>query len=138
MRIAGLFALSVVLLFVSCRKDSYISSPDARVEVSADTLKFDTLFVTAGSTYRTLKIVNDNNQKLKISSLQLAGGNASAFKMNVDGIIGTQFSNLDIEANDSLYVFVQVNVNPSAGNLPFIIRDSIQFNYNGRDRKVQL
>ena len=89
MRIAGLFALSVLLLFVSCRKDSYISSPDARVEVSADTLKFDTLFVTAGSTYRTLKIVNDNNQKLKISSLQLAGGNASAFKMNVDGIIGT-------------------------------------------------
>ncbi|MBP6589292.1 MAG: hypothetical protein KA229_04235 [Chitinophagaceae bacterium] len=138
MRIAGLFALSVLLLVYSCRKESYISSPDAQVTTSADTLKFDTLFVTAGSTYRTLKIINANNQKLKITSLQLAGGNASAFKMNVDGVIGTQFNNLDIAANDSIYVFVQVNVNPGAGNLPFIIRDSIQFSYNGRDRKVQL
>lgn len=138
MRIAGLFALSVLLLLYSCRKESYISSPDAQVTTSADTLKFDTLFVTAGSTYRTLKIINNNNQKLKISSLQLAGGNTSAFKMNVDGVIGNQFSNLDIAANDSLYVFVQVNVNPGAGNLPFIIRDSIQFSYNGRNRKVQL
>jgi len=66
------------------------------------------------------------------------GGGSSGFKMNVDGIVGTQFSNLDIEANDSLYLFVQVNVNPGAGNLPFIIRDSIQVSYNGKNRLVQL
>ena len=48
------------------------------------------------------------------------GGAASVYKMNVDGIAGTQFNNLEIEANDSLYVFAQVNVNPSAANLPFI------------------
>lgn len=138
MKIHGLLTISFVLLLFSCRKDSYITSPDARVILSEDTLKFDTLFVTSGSTYRTLKIINDNNQKLKLSSLKLMGGASSAYKMNVDGITGTQFSNLDIGANDSLYVFVQVNVNPGASNLPFILRDSILVNYNGKERKVQL
>ena len=130
--------LLVLLLLFSCRKDSFITSPDARVTISADTLKYDTLFVTAGSTYRTLKIINENDQKLRLSSLKLMGGTSSAYKMNVDGISGSQFSNLEINANDSIYVFVQVNVNPSAANLPFVIRDSIQISYNGKDRKVQL
>jgi hypothetical protein len=66
------------------------------------------------------------------------GGSGSAYKMNVDGISGSQFNNLEINANDSIYVFVQVNVNPSTANLPFIIRDSIEVTYNGNSRKVQL
>lgn len=138
MKFAALFALYFICLLSSCRKDGFITSPDARLSVSADTLKFDTLFVTAGSTYRSLKILNPNNQKLRISSLQLMGGTSSVYKMNVDGIPGASFSNLDIEANDSLYVFVQVNINPGAGNLPFIVRDSIQVSYNGKSRLVQL
>ncbi len=137
MKLPVLF-ISVLLLLFSCRKDSFITSPDARVSISADTLKYDTLFVTAGSTYRTLKIINENDQKLRISSLKLMGGASSVYKINVDGISGSQFSNLEINANDSIYVFVQVNVNPSAVNLPFVIRDSIQISYNGKDRKVQL
>lgn len=138
MRRTGTLFIFLTLLLISCRKDGFITSPDARVTLSADTLKFDTLFVTAGSTYRTLKIINENEQKLKLSSLQLLGGTGSAFKMNVDGIAGSQFSNIEIAANDSLYVFVQVNVDPGAGNLPFVLRDSIRVSYNGKNRLVQL
>lgn len=138
MKSAGILAISFAILIFSCRKDSFITSPDARVQFSSDTLKFDTLFVTAGSTYRSLKIINDNNQKLRISSLQLMGGSGSVYRINVDGVAGSSFSNLEIEANDSIYVFVQVNVNPGSGNLPFILRDSILINYNGRNRKIQL
>ena len=138
MKFAGLLTISFVVLLLSCRKDSFITSPDAQVTISADTLKYDTVFVTAGSTYRTFKIINENNQKLLLSSLQLAGGTSSVFKMNVDGIAGTQFNNIEINANDSLYVFVQVNVNPNAANIPFVIRDSIRVSYNGKNRLVQL
>ncbi|MBK6937258.1 MAG: hypothetical protein IPH18_10575 [Chitinophagaceae bacterium] len=137
MKFSALY-ISVLLLLFSCQKDSFITSPDARVTISADTLKYDTLFVTAGSTYRTLKIINETDQKLRLSSLKLMGGASSAYKMNVDGMPGSQFSNLEINANDSIYVFVQVNVNPSVANLPFVIRDSIQISYNGKYRKVQL
>lgn len=58
--------------------------------------------------------------------------------MNVDGIATTEATNLDIEANDSIYVFVSITINPNATNLPFIVSDSILINYNGNNRYVQL
>lgn len=138
MKIPGLFALVLLVVLFSCKKDSFITSADARVTITSDTLKYDTVFVTAGSTYRTFRIINENNQKLLLSSLKLMGGNSSAYKMNVDGVVGTQFNNLEIKANDSLYVFVQVNVNPNAAAQPFVLRDSIQVSYNGNNKLVQL
>jgi len=66
------------------------------------------------------------------------GGASSVYIINVDGTPGTQFTDLELEANDSLYVFAQVNVNPGAASLPFILRDSIEINYNGKTRLVQL
>ena len=138
MKFTGLLVLSLLLLLNSCRKDSFITSPEARIGLSIDTLKFDTVFVSAGSTFRTLIIKNKNDQQLRLSSLKLMGGNGSVYKMNVDGTAGNQFSNLDIAANDSLFVFIQVNVNPNAVNLPFVLRDSIQVEYNGNTKKVQL
>jgi hypothetical protein len=106
--------------------------------ITADTLKFDTVFVTSGSTYRKFAIINDNNQKLRLSSVKLMGGSASVYKLNLDGTTGTQFADVEINANDSVLVFAQVNVNPSAANLPFILRDSIEITFNGNTRKVQL
>lgn len=138
MKTLGILAISLLTILFSCRKDSFITTGDARITITADTLKFDTVFVTAGSTYRTFKIINENNQKLLLTSLKLMGGTTSVYKINVDGISGTQFNNIEIEANDSIYVFAQVNVNPSAANFPFILRDSIEVNYNGNKRKVQL
>jgi hypothetical protein len=138
MKTSGLFVLLFTLVLFSCRKDSFITSPEARVTVTSDTLKYDTVFVTTGSTYRTFKIINENNQKLRLSSVKLMGGAASVYKMNLDGTPGTQFNNVEIEPNDSVYVFAQVNVDPGVANLPFILRDSIEISYNGKTKFVQL
>lgn len=138
MKTTGIFILSLLLIFSSCKKDSFITSPDARVIITTDTLKYDTVFVTAGSTYRTFKIINDNDQKLLLSSVKLMGGAASIYKINVDGIAGTVFNNIELNANDSIIVFAQVNINPTATNLPFILRDSIEVSYNGKKKLVQL
>lgn len=108
------------------------------MRITADTLKFDTVFTTAGSIYQHFTIGNENNKKLKISSVKLAGGIASPYKINVDGVAGVQFSDLELAPNDSIHIFVQVNVNPSAAHLPFIIQDSIEISYNGNLKKVQL
>jgi hypothetical protein len=106
--------------------------------ISADTLKFDTVFTTAGSIVKSFKIINTNAQKLKLSRVKLMGGSSSSFKINIDGTAATELNNIDIEPNDSVYVFVQVNINPNAANLPFIISDSILINYNGNQKFVQL
>lgn len=140
-KVAPLFYFSaflLVALFVSCKKDSFITSEFARVNITADTLKYDTVFTTTGSVTKTFKIINDNDQKLRLGKVKLMGGTSSAYKMNVNGVATAEINNLDIEANDSIYVFVSVTVNPNASNLPFIVSDSILINYNGNNRYVQL
>jgi len=138
MKILTGLTISILLLFAACKKDSFITSPDASVTITADTVKYDTVFTSAGSVTQSFKIINENNQKLKLSSVKLMGGAASFYTINADGFSGPTVNDLEIAANDSLYVFVQVNVDPNADNLPFVIRDSIQVTYNGKDRKIQL
>ena len=137
MRLITLILLAAIII-TSCKKDSFITSPQALFRVSADTLTFDTVFTTAGSITKSFKILNPNTQKLRLSKVKLMGGSTLAYKMNVDGTPTTEINNVDIAGNDSLYVFVQVNINPNAVGLPFIVRDSILINYNGNNRYVQL
>ena len=137
-----IFHLSFIVCFlalfiISCKKDSFITSPDASLRLSEDTLHFDTVFTALGSTTQYLKIFNTNDQKLKISSLKLMGTN-SFFKINVDGTAGTEFTNLELEANDSMYLFATVKIDPNASNLPFLIRDSIKIEFNGNTKWLQL
>ncbi len=130
--------LCLTMLLCCCKKNSLITNADAILNLSADTLKFDTVFTSAGSVIKSFKIYNDNDQKIKLSSVKLMGGTASAFKINVDGTSAVEVSNIEIQSNDSLYVFVQVNINPGTNNLPFVITDSILINYNGNNKFVQL
>jgi hypothetical protein len=135
-----LFIFGGLLLFMatSCKKDSFITSSNARIRISADSIKFDTVFTTTGSIAQSFKIVNENDQQLRLSAVKLMGGNTSAFKININGVAARELNNVEIAANDSIYVFVSVTVNPTVANLPFIISDSIAILYNNSQRWVQL
>ncbi len=132
---AGMLCMA---LFYGCKKDSFITSKDALVLLSADSLHFDTVFTTAGSVTQLFKITNGNNQKLRIDNITLQGGAASVFKINVDGVAGPEVKNIELDANDSLFVFVTVTINPNAASLPFVMRDSIAIVSNGNSRFLQL
>ncbi len=134
----AVFILLVVVYLFSCSKESFITTPDAQLRLSEDSLYFDTLFTSTGSITHYFKIYNPNNKKLRISSIAINGGAASFFNLNADGVPGPEAKDLEIEANDSLYVFVTVKIDPNTGNLPFIIEDSIRINYNGNNRTVKL
>jgi hypothetical protein len=138
--ITSLLLASCLFLVVntSCKKDSFITSPDASLRLSADSVKFDTVFTRTGSVTQSFKIVNENDQPIRLSKVKLGGGPSSSFKININGIAAPEVSNIDIASNDSIYVFVSVFVNPSAANLSFIISDSIAVEYNGNVRWVQL
>ncbi len=140
MRLVRLFGtfICIALVIFSCKKESFISSTQARLGVSADTLTFDTVFTVSGSITKFFKIFNLNNQKLRLTKVKLMGGATSTFKINVDGVPTVEADDVVLEANDSLYVFVQVNVDTSANNLPFIVQDSVLINYNGNNEYVQL
>jgi hypothetical protein len=138
------FLTNIALIFVvflgmiSCKKDKFTNDPSATIHFSQDSVLFDTVFTTIGSSTRNIRIVNNNNQKIRISSLQLQSGGASGFKLNVDGVPGTSFSDLEIAAHDSMYIFIQVNVNPTNQNSPLIISDKINATVNGNSQSVYL
>lgn len=136
--IYGLLPLTLCLLIAACKKDSFITSGDAGILTSVDSLKYDTVFTSIGSITQSFKINNPNNQKLLLDKVTLMGGAASAFKINVNGVPAAEVSDIEVAAGDSIYVFVTVNINPNTNNLPFIVRDSVQIAYNGNKRFVQL
>lgn len=133
-----LFSTCFILLITACKKESFITGKDAYIRLSEDTLHFDTVFTELGSTTQFLKIFNVNDQKLKLSSVELMGGASSFFKLNVDGVAGTRFTNIELEANDSLYLFATVKIDPNIANLPFLVRDSVKIEFNGNIKWLQL
>ncbi len=133
-----LLTVCISVEFVSCKKDKLITDSDAKLKFSTDSLLFDTVFTQAGSATKQLRVVNKNSQKIKISSIFLESGNSSSFIINVDGAKGNSFSDIEIASQDSIYIFVQVYVNPTNSNNPVIINENLVFNFNGNTKKVVL
>jgi len=124
--------------FISCKKDKVITSSNAKLSFSQDSVLFDTVFTRIGSTTKLFRVHNRNNGKVNISSIRLARGNASFYRLNVDGVPGKSFSNIEIAAQDSMYIFVEVTIDPTNQNNPFIYRDSILFDLNGNEQHFDL
>lgn len=120
----------------SCKKNFQFSK--GNLNFSADTIVFDTVFTSIGSTTKNFRFRNYDNHTVIVEEIELMGGSASPFRINVDGVSGLQFENIEVEGGDSLYVFVEVTLDPNGGILPMVIEDSIRFRTNGKDQYVQL
>ncbi len=130
----ALLALSATMQ--SCNKSSLLSKKN--LSFSVDTLVFDTVFTTIGSTTQQFKIYNNDKRTIHIDQIELMGGTNSPFRMNIDGIQGTTMTDIDIESQDSLFAFVEVTLGVNGQNLPLILEDSIRFRTNGVDQYVKL
>ncbi|MDR2084970.1 MAG: hypothetical protein LBP67_08255 [Bacteroidales bacterium] len=130
-----LFSISLFALF-SCDNAGYIR--DAELKFSADTLMFDTVFTTQGSSMRTLKVYNNTDDYIIISNIHVAGGQQSQYNINVNGVSGYAFEDVQIEPNDSIYIFAQVRIDPNNVNSPLIVEDSICFSLEKSRQYVKL
>lgn len=126
-----------LLLFMGagCKKERLLTS-GGELRFSADTLTFDTVFTAEGSFTAAVKIFNPQDQKIVISSVRLQNGAASFFRLNVDGFPGNEVKNLEVAANDSIYVFATVKIDPTSENSPFFIEDKLIATLNGNDFSI--
>ncbi|MGV3632346.1 MAG: right-handed parallel beta-helix repeat-containing protein [Bacteroidota bacterium] len=132
----GILWLSILFIAGGCKKDSITSS--GHLNFSVDTLIFDTVFTTVGSTTQQFKIYNPDKRTVTIDEIELAGGSSSPFRINVDGVSGISHSNIELEGEDSLFVFVEVTLSVNGQSLPMIVEDSIRFRTNGQDQYINL
>lgn len=120
----------------SCKKNSF--NTEGKLSFSADTVLFDTVFTTVGSSTRALKIYNTHSEAIRIDNIYIARGQQSKFRMNVNGVAGNRMENVEILPNDSLWVFVEVTLDPNNQNTPLLVTDSILFEVNGHLQDVDL
>ena len=135
-----LFIITILLLAgYSCKKNSQIN-PDSnlKLEFSADTILFDTVFTSLGSATHELRIYNKHSDDLKISSIRLVRGDSSPYRLTLDGESGTEIYDKIIPAEDSLFSFLRVTINPNDLNTPFVVEDELEFVTNGNTQIVKL
>jgi hypothetical protein len=128
--------ITFATLLQSCNKNLLTSQ--GNLEFSVDTLVFDTIFTTVGSTTQQFKIYNKENKTVRIDEIELMGGDTSPFRMNIDGLQGTSLKGIEIEGKDSLFAFVEVTLSINGQNLPMVVEDSIRFRTNGKDQYIKL
>jgi hypothetical protein len=139
MRLNISLMLLILFLASACRKGERITTDtNAKLTIANEELLFDTIFTSIGSTTKRLKIVNKNSDAVKVSEIRLAGGNASAFSLNVNGENTFNKNDLIINGQDSINLFVKVTINPNTQNLAFLVQDSIVLNTNGNRQVIQL
>ena len=131
----------VAVLFISlfsCEDEGYLNSPDAQLEFSVDTVMFDTIFTSSGSTTQHFTVHNPYNENILVSRVRLAGGDFSNFRLNINGEIASEVYEIEIPARDSIYVFVEVTIDPNGQNLPMVVQDSIEFTTNANIQGIKL
>jgi len=129
----------------SCTKIYYTSNPNDKLEFSNDTILFDSVFTTIGSISLYLTVINPHEEAILIDRIELEDGLGSDYRINIDGQGVdengnpiTQVQDVTILPNDSLFIFVEVTIDPTNNTSAFINKDRIRFRSNGSDQFVDL
>ena len=143
MKYGQFIALFLLVILWGCRKDHILNDTGIKLKLSADTVKFDTVFSRFDtlhaplSTTRTVKIYNPYNSAV-VTSLRLAGGTASVYRINIDGTPSSSIDNYKLAGGDSMYVFIQVTPRITTQANPLFVEDSILITTNGTTQKIHL
>lgn len=118
-------------LLTSCIEDGFTSSPSDRPTFSVDTLDMGTVITGDVSMTRRFTVRNPHSKGLIICDIRIEGDNAGMFRLNVDGFTGTTFDNVEIRANDSIYIFVSATLPTNDSDLPVNVEAKVAFTTNG-------
>jgi len=129
----------ILWLFSACQRDEIFEGAEIPLELSLDTLRFDTVFTELGTITRFFKLYNTLDKAVIVDAIELSSSN-TPFRINVDGIPGNPVSNTRIEANDSIYIFVEATIDPDLplSISPFVIEEQINIRAGNSSYLVQV
>lgn len=128
-------AVSAMMSTTSCvKEEDYLEGKIDDLSFSVDTLRFDTVFTTIGSTTKSFKVYNRGTSPVNLTNVTLLGGSASRYRINVDGDTSFVATDVEIAAGDSIFVFVRVNINPNSMSEPFLVEDAVVFSIAGKGK----
>lgn len=128
-------AVSAMMSITSCvKEEDYLEGRIDDLSFSVDTLRFDTIFTTIGSTTQSFKVYNRGTSPMLLTNVTLRGGSASRYRINVDGDTSLVATDVAIAAGDSIFIFVRVNINPNLLSEPFLVEDAVVFSIVGKGK----
>ncbi|WP_159024009.1 hypothetical protein [Formosa sp. L2A11] len=130
-----------LMLWSSCRKDFNFSPSTGSLTFSKDTVYLDTVFSNIGSSTYNLKVYNNSDNDIVIPSLKLALGEDSDYRLNVDGMSGKVFEDVEILAKDSMYIFIETTIdynNFSNAENTYLYTDKIEFDSGTNAQDIDL
>jgi hypothetical protein len=135
--------VGITALLTSCRKDFDTVPSSGGLEFSKQTVYLDTIFTGISSSTYMLKVYNRSNDDISIPAIRLEKGDASKYRIMVDGMTGTggdgkYFPNVEVLAKDSLFIFIETTVNIAEAELDFTYNDRILFGAGTTEQAVNL
>jgi hypothetical protein len=132
---------AILLLWSSCRKDFDFEPSTGNLQFSKDTVYLDTVFTNIGSSTYNLKVYNRSDNDIVIPTVRLAQGEASNYRLNVDGMAGKVFEDVELLAKDSMFIFIETTFDiqdvVTADN-QFLYTDAIEFDSGNNLQTVEL
>ncbi len=140
MRILYSFITIFIIIFLgSCRKDFGTIQSTGELKFSVDTVLLNRVFDNISSSTQSFKVYNRGNDPITIPTIKLGRGENSFYRLNVDGIAGKTFENIDILGKDSIFVFVEATVDfDQITDTEFFYRDSVVFDSGINEQDVKL
>ncbi len=126
-----------IVLLSSCREDFETIPSTGNLFFSKDTVYLDTIFTNIGSSTYNLKVYNRSGSDINIPTIALEQGEQSNYRLNVDGIPGKIFQNIEILAKDSIYIFIETTIDINQVIDP-IYTDKILFDNGSNLQDVDL
>jgi hypothetical protein len=134
----GILLIICTLAFTACEREFVYRGGEEGLSFSTDTIMFDTIFTSIGSTTKNFRVYNPYDEDMSIESIELAGGDNSDFRLNIDGFSDNYAEDIRVRANDSLYIFVEVTIDPVGSNTPYVVTDSIFFRTKSKVQTIHL
>ncbi len=131
------FIVCILLCMIACQKDIVSDDTGLQLSFSHDTVLFDTVFTTMGSSTKRLMVYNPNTNALTIDQVSMREG--QYFHINLDGEnVADKLRDITVRGGDSLFLFVRAYIDPLNENSPVLIEDEIAFDVNGHTQQIYL
>ncbi|SCY01356.1 hypothetical protein [Flavobacterium caeni] len=142
-KIVLLLIIGTTALLSSCRKDFDTVPSNGGLAFSKQTVYLDTIFTGISSSTYMLKVYNTSNDDISIPAIRLEKGDASKYRLMVDGMTGLDgngkyFPNVEILAKDSLFIFIETTVDITETEADFTYNDRILFGAGTTEQAVNL
>ena len=125
------------LIAVSCIDDGMTTSSADVLAFSRDTVNFDTVFTDLGTPTARLIVKNPAKKGINISSIRFKDPD-TRFTLNVDGVSGSEFHDVEIRGRDSIFVFIECYIPETQGASPGLVADDLEFITNGVTQNVRV